>query len=68
MSAPRRFRYEPLPPEQPVCTACWAAEAAVRVLLGRTWVASYCAACADEHRRRHGPPAQRDFWEEEDEA
>jgi len=68
MSAPRRWRYEPLPPHQPVCTACWTTEARVRLWHGRTWVASYCEACAKEHRRRNQPPAQRDFWEEEDEG
>jgi hypothetical protein len=66
MSTPRRFRYKPLPAGQPVCTACWREEARVRLWLGKAWVAAYCEACADEHRRRHVPPAQRDLFEEEE--
>jgi len=64
MSAPPRFRYEPVPDNQSLCTACWAEGVRYRIWEGRTWVATYCLACAEEHRALHSQ-VQLDFWEED---
>lgn len=58
-----RFRYEPLPPHQPVCTACWEAPAAFRVWQGRRWTAALCEVCVRKHRREHRA-VQGEMWED----
>jgi len=63
MTTTPRFRYEPLPPHQPVCTACWTQPATVRVWQGRTWTAALCDACVREHRREHRA-VQGELWED----
>lgn len=58
------YRYEPLPPHQPVCTGCWEAPALYRVWQSRHWVAALCAACTQTHRRAH-QAGQGELWEED---
>jgi len=64
MTTPHPFRYEPLPPHQPVCTGCWQHAATLRVWQGRTWRAALCDVCARAHRRAHRA-VQGELWEDE---
>lgn len=72
MSAPPRWRYEPLPPHQPACMGCWQAPATVAVWARLDaarwrWRAALCDACVREHRRVHRA-VQGDVFEGEEDA